>query len=78
MGRVEVELAGCDGSFRRKLGLVVKARIWLLSENFVRWLEAGHLVLVKAIKLLFVEEHLQLFALAMAGIVLVKLPRPIR
>ena len=77
MSRVQVKLTGCDGSFC-KLGLVVKARIWLLSKHFVRWLEASHLVLVKAIELLFVEEHLQLFALAMAGIVLVKLPRPIR
>ena len=77
MCRAEVKLAGCIGSFR-KLGLVVKARIWLLSKHFVRLLEASHLVLVKAIELLFAKEYLQLFWLAVTGIVLVKLARSIR
>ena len=77
MGRVEVKLAGCDRPLR-KLGLVVKARIWLLSKHFVRRLEASHLVLVKAIELLFAKEYLQLFSLAVTGIVLVKLAGSIR
>ena len=77
MGRVEVKLAGCDRPFRN-LGLVVKARIWLLSKHFVRRLEAGHLVLIKAIELLFAKEYLQLFSLAVTGIVLVKLAGSIR
>ena len=77
MGRVEVKLAGCDRSFRN-LGLVVKARIWLLSKHFVRRLEASHLVLIKAIELLFAKEYLQLFSLAVTGIVLVKLAGSIR
>ena len=39
----------------------------------MRRLEASHLVLVKAIELLFAKEYLQLFSLAVTGIVLVKL-----